>query len=72
MKRVSAGLLLPNDATQWSDSDGDGYGDNGSKNATNPDYFPNNIAAANDSDEDGYPDVFTEFYNGTNAQGVEI
>ena len=64
--------IWPNDATQWSDSDGDGYGDNGSKNATNPDYFPNNIAAANDSDEDGYPDVFTEFYNGTNAQGLQI
>ena len=64
--------IWPNDPTQWADSDGDGFGDNGSKNATNPDYFPNNIAAANDSDEDGYPDVFTEFYNGTNAQGLQI
>lgn len=64
--------IWPNDPTQWADSDGDGYGDNGSKNATDPDYFPNNIAAAVDTDEDGYPDVFTEFYNGSNAQGLQI
>lgn len=64
--------IWPNDPTQWADSDGDGFGDNGSKNATNPDYFPDNIAAANDTDEDGYPDVFTEFYNGSNAQGLQI
>ena len=64
--------IWPDDPTQWADSDGDGFGDNGSKNATNPDYFPNNIAAANDTDEDGYPDVFTEFYDGTNAQGLQI
>ena len=41
-----------------------------SENATSPDFFPNNIAAANDSDGDGYPDIFTEYYNGSNAQGL--
>jgi len=64
--------LWPADSTQWADSDGDGFGDNGSKNATNPDYFPNNIAAAQDSDEDGYPDTFTDYYNGSNADGLQI
>ena len=64
--------LWPADSTQWADSDGDGFGDNGSKNATNPDYFPNNIAAAQDSDEDGYPDTFTDYYNGSNAEGLQI
>ncbi|MEC7228938.1 MAG: integrin alpha [Candidatus Thermoplasmatota archaeon] len=64
--------IWPDDPTQWADSDGDGFGDNASKNATNPDYFPNNIAATNDTDEDGYPDSFNEFYDGTNAQGLQI
>ena len=64
--------LWPNDSTQWIDSDGDGYGDNSSDGANNPDYFPNNIAAVNDSDGDGYPDNFTEFYDGSNAQGLQI
>ena len=64
--------LWPTDSTQWADSDGDGFGDNNSKNATNPDYFPNNIAAAQDSDEDGYPDLFTDYYNGSNAEGLQI
>ncbi len=57
--------MWPTDPTQWADSDGDGFGDNGSMNATNPDSFPNNIAVANDSDQDGYPDSWTEFYNAT-------
>ena len=64
--------IWPDDATQWADSDGDGYGDNSSQNATYPDSFPNNIAAANDTDGDGYPNVFTEYYNGSNAQGLQI
>lgn len=64
--------LWPTDPTQWSDSDGDGFGDNSSKNASNPDYFPNIIAAAQDSDEDGYPDSFTEYYNGSNGEGLQI
>ena len=66
--------MWPNDGTQWADSDGDGFGDNGSLNATNPDSFPNNIAVANDSDQDGYPDQWTQFYNATfddDGDGVE-
>ena len=64
--------LWPNDQTQWADSDGDGYGDNSSVGATNPDLFPNNIAATNDTDNDGFPDIFTQFYNGTNSGGLYI
>jgi len=58
------------DPTQWADTDGDGYGDNGTIGATNPDFFPYNIAAADDNDSDGYPDRWTSFYNGTNALGL--
>ena len=64
--------MWPFDPTQWADSDGDGFGDNGSINATNPDAFPNSIAVANDTDGDGFPDNFTSFYNGTNAAGFYI
>lgn len=53
----------PLDATQWADSDGDGYGDNSSEGATNPDRFPDNIGAAEDNDSDGYPDQWTEYYD---------
>ena len=55
----------PLDPTQWADSDGDGYGDNGSEGATNPDRFPDNIAAAEDNDSDGHPDRWTNSYNVT-------
>ena len=55
----------PFDASQWADSDGDGYGDNSSEGATNPDRFPDNIAAAEDNDSDGYPDRWTSYYNVT-------
>ncbi len=51
----------PFDGTQWADSDGDGYGDNGSEGATNPDRFPNITGAAEDNDSDGYPGRWTEF-----------
>jgi len=61
-----------NDSTQWVDSDGDGYGDNSSEGAVNPDYFPNNIAATNDLDLDGYPDAWTSYYNGTNNNGLSL
>ncbi|MEC7635169.1 MAG: integrin alpha, partial [Candidatus Thermoplasmatota archaeon] len=64
--------VWPFDPTQWQDTDGDGFGDNQSENATNPDRFPMRIAAANDTDDDGYADNWTEFYNGTNAQGIFI
>nr|ANV79364.1 hypothetical protein [uncultured Candidatus Thalassoarchaea sp.] len=64
--------MWPLDPTQWADSDGDGFGDNSSLNATNPDAFPNNIAIVNDSDGDGYPDNFTSFYNGSNANGIYL
>lgn len=64
--------VWPFDGTQWKDSDGDGYGDNQSENATNPDRFPMRIAAANDTDDDGYADNWTEYYNGSNAQGIFI
>ena len=53
----------PLDSTQWADSDGDGYGDNSSDGATNPDRFPDNIGAAEDNDSDGYPDRWTEYYD---------
>ena len=55
--------MWPTDPTQWADSDGDGYGDNSSNGATNPDKYPDNIAAAVDNDSDGYPDFWTSFYD---------
>ena len=64
--------MWPNDPTQWADSDGDGYGDNSSAGATNPDKFPTNIAAAVDSDEDGFPDNWTSNYTGNNSGGLEL
>jgi len=53
----------PLDSSQWADSDGDGYGDNSSQSATNPDQFPDNIGAAEDNDSDGYPDRWTQYYD---------
>ncbi len=64
--------VWPFDPTQWVDTDGDGFGDNQSDNATNPDRFPYRAAAANDTDGDGYADNWTALYNGTNAQGIQI
>ena len=58
---TSGADLWPQDSTQWKDSDGDGYGDNQSENATNPDRFPLRKAAANDTDNDGYADNWTAF-----------
>ncbi len=45
---------FPEDPTQWSDNDGDGYGDN--PNGTNYDAFPTNPTQWKDSDGDGYGD----------------
>ena len=45
---------FPLDATQWLDSDGDGFGDNASGN--NADAFPNDGSQWADSDGDGYGD----------------
>ena len=64
--------VWPFDPTQWKDSDGDGFGDNQSENATNPDRFPLRKAAANDTDDDGYADNWTALYNGSNAEGIQL
>ena len=50
----NAGDPFPNDATQWSDRDGDGRGDNLSGN--NPDMFPDESSQWADADQDGYGD----------------
>ena len=64
--------VWPFDATQWVDSDGDGFGDNDSENATNPDHFRFYPAAANDTDGDGFPDNWTALYNGSNGMGLKL
>ena len=46
--------VFPYDPTQWSDQDGDGYGDNASGN--NPDAFPEDANEYVDSDGDGVGD----------------
>jgi hypothetical protein len=45
---------FPLDSTQWSDKDGDGYGDN--PNGNNPDAFPNDPTEWLDTDGDGVGD----------------
>lgn len=45
---------FPDDPTQWSDNDGDGYGDNSA--GINADAFPNDATQWADSDGDGYGD----------------
>jgi len=45
---------FPNDSTQYSDMDGDGYGDNPAGNS--PDTFPNDSSQWSDYDADGYGD----------------
>jgi hypothetical protein len=45
---------FPTDSTQWSDADGDGYGDRSDGN--NPDAFPQERTQWEDSDSDGYGD----------------
>ncbi|MFL2976497.1 MAG: thrombospondin type 3 repeat-containing protein [Candidatus Thalassarchaeaceae archaeon] len=51
---VDASDAFPFDATQWSDGDGDGFGDNPSGN--NPDAFPTDSSQWSDGDGDGYGD----------------
>ena len=43
--------IFPTDGSQWSDNDGDGYGDN--LNGNNPDLFPNDPTEWSDNDGDG-------------------
>ncbi len=50
----NAGDPFPDDATQWSDRDGDNRGDNAS--GTNPDAFPDDTFQWADTDGDGYGD----------------
>ena len=50
----NAGDAFPNDATQFSDSDNDGCGDN--QSGTNGDDFPYDSTQCVDSDSDGYGD----------------
>jgi hypothetical protein len=45
---------FPEDMTQWSDKDGDNYGDNPDGN--NPDAFPDNASEWSDRDGDNYGD----------------
>ena len=59
--------MWPDDPTQWADTDGDGYGDNSSAGATNPDRFPTLPGAAVDDDEDNVPDNWTSFYDANDA-----
>ena len=51
----NAGDDFINNPTQYSDVDGDGYGDNQSVGATMSDAFPND-GTQNDTDGDGYGD----------------
>ena len=50
----NAGDPFPQDGTQWSDQDGDNYGDN--PNGNNPDMFPDDGRQWADTDGDGYGD----------------
>ena len=60
---ANAGEAFPNDPTQWSDSDGDGFDRNNAEsscgdnpNGNNPDLFPTDSAQCGDRDGDGYGD----------------
>ena len=50
------GDAFPNEPTQHSDQDNDGYGDNQSENAFQPDAFPFDPTQQLDSDGDGFGD----------------
>ncbi len=49
-----------NDSSQWSDQDGDGYGDN--PNGNNSDAFPSDSTQWSDQDGDGYGDNLNGTY----------
>ena len=51
---------FPLNPTQQHDTDGDGWGDNRSENATQADVFPSNPTQWRDSDGDGYGDNQSE------------
>ena len=53
------GDAFPDDGTQWSDTDDDGFGDNPSGNS--PDMFPNNPFEWVDTDSDGVGDNTDNF-----------
>jgi hypothetical protein len=60
---ANAGEAFPNDPTQWSDTDGDGYDRNNAESScgdnqfgNNPDLFPSDGTQCSDSDGDGYGD----------------
>ena len=60
---ANAGEAFPNDPTQWSDTDGDGYDRNNAESycgdnqfGNNPDLFPSDGTQCSDSDGDGYGD----------------
>jgi len=55
--------VFPDDVSQISDADGDGYGDNSSGNS--PDMFPDDDTQWSDSDGDGFGDV----EDGTDGDG---
>ncbi|MAI40227.1 MAG: hypothetical protein CMA09_02885 [Euryarchaeota archaeon] len=68
--------MFINDATQWFDQDGDGYGDNAGGN--NPDACPSVVGTSTgdrygcvDSDMDSYSDAETNLGGWTIAQGAD-
>ncbi|MGY8755312.1 MAG: hypothetical protein ACKVIR_06435, partial [Candidatus Poseidoniales archaeon] len=66
---------FPKNPTQWSDSDGDNWGDNQSQGATQIDLFPNDVNSWSDQDGDGYADQMgsnhddCELQNGNSTNG---
>ena len=65
--------LFPNDATQWNDTDGDGYGDN--RYGSEGDKFPDDPLRWEDTDNDGITDYEDAFptditqWNDTDGDG---
>ena len=60
---ANSGEAFPNDPTQWSDTDGDGFDRNNAEsscgdnpNGNNPDLFPTDGTQCGDRDGDGYGD----------------